>query len=95
MVTFNNGLNNVLEWSFLKLETQMVKKHSKEIGYPMESNAMKNVIGYPVLRLITINCSGEVIRQLQAYVLNLLFFWKFEHKCGFGDILTFCNIMQM
>jgi len=73
VVTFNNGLNNVLEWSFLKLETQMVKKHSKEIGYPMESNAMKNVIGYPVLRLITINCSGEVIRQLQAYVLNLLF----------------------
>jgi len=26
-----------------------------------------------VLRLITMNCSGEVIRQLQAYVLNLLF----------------------
>ena len=26
-----------------------------------------------VWRLITTNCSGEVIRQLQAYVLNLLF----------------------
>ena len=42
-----------------------------------------------VLRLITMNCSGEVIRQLQAYVLNLLFSLKFEHKCGFGDLLTF------
>jgi len=39
-------LNNVLEWSFLKLEMQMVKKHSKEIWYLMEWNAMKNVIGY-------------------------------------------------
>jgi len=38
---------------------------------------------------ITMNCSGDVIRQLQAYVLNLLFSWKFEHKCGFGDLLTF------
>jgi len=46
VVTFNNVLNIVLEWSFLKLDTQMVKKHSKEIWYPMEWNAMKHVIGY-------------------------------------------------
>jgi len=26
------------------------------------------------------SCLGEVIRQLQAYVLNLLFSWKFEHN---------------
>ena len=31
------------------------------------------------------NCSYEAIRQLQAYGLNLLFSWKFEDKCGFGD----------
>jgi len=48
-----------------------------------------------VLRLITMNCSGKVIRQFQAYVLNLLFSRKFEHKCGFGDLLTFCNSMHM
>ena len=35
-----------------------------------------------VLRLITMNCLGEVIRQLQSYVLNLLFSWKYEHKCA-------------
>ena len=48
-----------------------------------------------VLRLITMNCSGEVIGQLQAYVLSLLFSWKFKHKCGFEDLLTFSNIMHM
>jgi len=40
------------------------------------------------------NWSGEVIRQLQAYVLNLLLFWKFEHKCKFGELLVLlctCN----
>jgi len=42
---------------------------------------------------IAMNCSGKVIRQLQAYVLNLLFSWKFEHKCAFGDLLTVCNIL--
>jgi len=44
---------------------------------------------------ITINCSGEIIRQLQAHVLNILYSWKFEHTCGFGDLLRFCNIMHM
>jgi len=95
VVTFNNGLNNVLEWSFLKLETQMAVKDSKVNLIPNEvkCNEKRNWVLVP--RLITMNCSGKVIRQLQAYVLNLLFSWKFEHKCGFGDILTFCNIMHM
>ena len=44
---------------------------------------------------ITMNCLGEVIRQLHAYVLNLLFSWKFEHKCGFGDLFTFCNTFNV
>jgi len=92
VVTFNNGLNNVLELSFLNLETQMVEKqHGNLIPNGVKCNGKRNWV--LVLRLITMNCSGEVIRQLQAYVLNLLFSWMFEHKCGFGDLQTFCNIM--
>jgi len=95
VVTFNNGLNNVLEWSFLKLETQMVEKHSKGNLIPNGVKCNEKSDWVLVLRLITMNCSCEVIRQFQAYVLNLLFSWKFEHKCGFGDLLTFCYIMHM
>ena len=57
MLTFNNGLKNVREWSFLKLETLMVEWQRQIIWYPMEWNVMKNVIWVSVdsseTRLIT------------------------------------------
>jgi len=34
------------QWSFLKLETQMVEEEREKNWYPMEWNPMKNVIGF-------------------------------------------------
>ena len=63
MLIFNNGLNNVREWSFLKLETQMVDLHSGEIWYPNGVKYNANVIWVSVLRLMEIKttCNQYVI----------------------------------
>ena len=42
---------------------------------------------------ITMNRRGN--KTVTSICFKSFFSWKFEHKCGFGDLLTFCNIKCM